>query len=73
MLLLWKIRACEKGVYYKGGVERNMKGKESILSNTQSRVASTLNEGEIFYSKTTTIVESKRRFAKVWLIDLVAT
>ena len=38
-----------------------MKMKESMPLNTQSRVASTSDEGQILYSEATTIVKGKKK------------
>ena len=46
-----------------------MKGKKFVSSNTQSYVASTIDEGKILYNKATTIAESRKRFPEVWLIN----
>ena len=46
-----------------------MEGKESKPSNTQSCVVSTPDEGGILYSKATTIIEGRKGFTEVWLID----
>ena len=50
-----------------------MKGIEYELSNTQSCVTSTMDEGKILYNEATTIAKGWKGFAEVWLIESVAT
>ena len=48
-----------------------MKGPE--LTNAQRCVAETLSDGEVLCSEATITVESRKKFAEIWLIDLGAT
>ena len=50
-----------------------MKGKESKSSNTHSYIASTSDEREILCNKATTFAKDRKRFVKVWLVDLTTT
>ena len=47
-----------------------MKGEEIESSNNKRYIENTSDNGEILYSKATTIVESRKRLSDVWFIDL---
>ena len=51
----------------------DFKGKGPELINAQGYVAENLSDGEVLCSEAITNVESKKKFADIWLIDLGAT
>ena len=55
---MWKAMTRKNECWHcKGEVEKNMKGIEYELSNTQSCVTSTMDEGKILYNEATTIAK----------------
>ena len=57
--------------HLKKNEEVKRKGVEPLKA--QGCVASTSDDGEILYSEATTIVEGRKRFTDVWLMDSGAT
>ncbi|KAH9648557.1 hypothetical protein KPL70_025642 [Citrus sinensis] len=53
--------------------QKRKEGKEPESSNAQGCVASTSDDGEILYSKATTVSKGRKRLFDVWLIDSGAT
>ncbi|KAH9733930.1 hypothetical protein KPL71_017199 [Citrus sinensis] len=67
---------CGKKGHIKKECRSNQKrreGKEPESSNAQGCVASTSDDGEILYSKATTVSEGRKQLSDVWLIDSGAT
>ena len=67
---------CGKKGHVKKDYWNNQKRREGIVlvsSNAQGCVVSTLNDGEILYSKATTISKGRKQLYNIWLIELGAT
>ena len=65
---------CDKRGHFKNEcrlLKKNgdSKRKDPESSNAQGCVAENLSDGEILYNEATTIVESKKKFTDIWLID----
>ncbi|KAM7477388.1 hypothetical protein LguiA_025601 [Lonicera macranthoides] len=73
-----KCHHCGKKGHYKKEC-RHLKKNEEVTwkgpesSKAQGCVASTSDEGEILYSEATTIIEGRRKFDDIWLLDSGAT
>ena len=69
---------CGKIGHFKNGcrlLKKNgdFKGKGSELTNAQRCAAKNLSNGEVLCSETMTTIESRKKFADIWVIDSRAT